>query len=318
MAIPIPSRSPRPTRSVPVPLRVPQARSSLPSRSLLPRRAFVATPSNNSVLLSWAAPLSGGSIITGYNIYQGNSPGAESGSPVNGTIFVTSTSAIVTGLDNADTYYFTVKAVNAIGSSLASSEVGLSQPPPWQVSRWASLPLRALMAVPHLYGSLLEQRWLCHLRLCRDALHRLQRPNGHELCFDAHCRDGHRACSGTSYSFTVAAINASGTGAASENSNVVTFAKATTKTVLNLSANKVTYGHEQVENISVTVSPEYPGTVPTGSVTISGTDCHITLAAGKGSCTLSSAKFGSGFFHPSPPTVAARTSAARSRPESQP
>ena len=102
----------------------------------------------------------------------------------------------------------------------------------------------------------------------------------------------------TSYSFAVAAINASGTGAASENSNVVSFAKATTKTALKLSANGVTFGHEQVEIISVTVSPQYPGMMPTGSVTISGTDCHVTVVAGKGSCTLSGAKFASGFFHP--------------------
>ena len=39
-----------------------------------------------------------------------------------------------------------------------------------------------------------------------------------------------------------------------------TVAKATSKTALKLSATKLTYGDEQVEHLSATVSPEYPGT----------------------------------------------------------
>jgi hypothetical protein len=69
---------------------------------------------------------------------------------------------------------------------------------------------------------------------------------------------------------------------------------ATTTTSLELSARRVTYGDEQVEQLSVSVSPQYPGATPTGTVTISGANCQITLSAGKGSCTLPPAYFSAG------------------------
>ncbi len=43
--------------------------------------------------------------------------------------------------------------------------------------------------------------------------------------------------------------------------------KSATKAVLKFSAAKVTYGDEQVELMSVTVSPEFTGPAPTGKVT---------------------------------------------------
>jgi hypothetical protein len=55
----------------------------------------------------------------------------------------------------------------------------------------------------------------------------------------------------------------------------------------------VTYGQEQTERLSVTVVPRFPGSTPTGTVTIkasTGTLCVITLASGKGSCRLSPKK----------------------------
>src|ERR1019366_3536195 len=51
---------------------------------------------------------------------------------------------------------------------------------------------------------------------------------------------------------------------------------ATTTTSLELSARRVTYGDEQVEQLSVSVSPQYPGATPTGTVMISGANCQIT------------------------------------------
>jgi hypothetical protein len=70
----------------------------------------------------------------------------------------------------------------------------------------------------------------------------------------------------------------------------LTVAEATTKTALQLSATKITYGHEQSERLSVTVSSQFPGSMPTGTVTVkasTGTLCVITLSSGKGSCRLS-------------------------------
>jgi hypothetical protein len=74
----------------------------------------------------------------------------------------------------------------------------------------------------------------------------------------------------------------------------ITIAAATTTTNLELSATKVTYGDEQVEQLSVSVSPQYPGIRPTGTVTVSGANCQIGLSSGKGSCRLSPTQFGTG------------------------
>jgi hypothetical protein len=76
--------------------------------------------------------------------------------------------------------------------------------------------------------------------------------------------------------------------------------KATSKTALKLSATKVTYGNEQTEHLAVTVSPQYSGSTPTGTVTIkqaATTLCTITLSSGKGSCTLSAKKLPVGTYY---------------------
>ena len=82
--------------------------------------------------------------------------------------------------------------------------------------------------------------------------------------------------------------------------NVFTYSPpAEAETVLKLSAVKVTYGDEQVEQLSVTVSPQSSGTTPTGTVTVnesSTTLCTITLSDAKGSCTLSANKLEAGIF----------------------
>jgi phosphodiesterase/alkaline phosphatase D-like protein len=83
-----------------------------------------ATPGNTTVALTWTAPTdNGGSVITGYNVYEGTSVGGENYSTaVNGSTLIATTTYSVTGLTNATKYYFTVKAVNAIGSSAPSNE----------------------------------------------------------------------------------------------------------------------------------------------------------------------------------------------------
>jgi hypothetical protein len=75
-----------------------------------------ATAGNTTVALSWSAPSSnGGSAITGYNVYEGMSAGGESTTPVNTSLVTTTTTYMVTSLRNGILYYFTVKAVNAVG-----------------------------------------------------------------------------------------------------------------------------------------------------------------------------------------------------------
>jgi hypothetical protein len=105
---------------------------------------------------------------------------------------------------------------------------------------------------------------------------------------------------GTAYSFTVAAINAIGTGPSSAVSNSVTPAAATSKTALKLSSKKVTYGDEQAEHLSVTVSPQHSGPTVTGTVTVKAsatTLCVIKLKSAKGLCRLSPKKLKAGSYH---------------------
>jgi hypothetical protein len=77
------------------------------------------------------------------------------------------------------------------------------------------------------------------------------------------------------------------------------FVPVTSMTVLTLSATKVTYGDEQVEQLSVTVSPQSSGSMPTGTVTVNEstmTLCTIELSSGKGSCKLSAKKLNAGTY----------------------
>jgi hypothetical protein len=89
-------------------MQVPQARMLNPG----PPTGLTATAGNGRVTLSWTAPASdGGAGISGYLIYQGTSPGGESGVPVNGAP-VQATSCTLIGLTNGTAYYFKVVAVN--------------------------------------------------------------------------------------------------------------------------------------------------------------------------------------------------------------
>jgi hypothetical protein len=69
-----------------------------------------------------------------------------------------------------------------------------------------------------------------------------------------------------------------------------------TTTALTLSAAKVTYGDEQAQHLTVTVTPAIGGKV-TGTVAVtagSASVCTITLSGGKGSCTLAAMRFPAG------------------------
>jgi len=78
---------------------------------------------DGQVALSWTAPASdGGSLVTGYNVYQATSSGGQGATPVNADP-IPGTSTTVDGLANGTQYYFTVKAVNDVGEGAASNEV---------------------------------------------------------------------------------------------------------------------------------------------------------------------------------------------------
>ena len=100
----------------------PQARVINPG----PPTGLTAAGGNAQVTLSWTAPASdGGAAIIDYDVYLGTSPGGESAAPAK---TVTGTSAVVTGLTNGTTYYFTVDAVNDADLHSAASAGATATP----------------------------------------------------------------------------------------------------------------------------------------------------------------------------------------------
>ena len=83
-----------------------------------------ATPGSQQVTLSWS-PANG---ATSYAVYQGASAGGESATPVQSGL--NGTSAVVTGLADGATYFFVVRATNGSGTSPASSEISTTLAPP--------------------------------------------------------------------------------------------------------------------------------------------------------------------------------------------
>ena len=83
-----------------------------------------ATPAAGQVTLNWTTA----SGATSYNVYKGTSPGAEFTTPV--LTGITGTSAVVTGLVDNQTYYFTVAGVTGGVVGTKSAEASATTPAP--------------------------------------------------------------------------------------------------------------------------------------------------------------------------------------------
>jgi large repetitive protein len=105
----VPGRS---DRSVPVTLA-----TQVESRPSRPGAPPVASVGNKQVVLSWSAPDSGGSPITGYTVSGGEREATCPASP-----------CTIAGLANDHTYRFTVLAHNAIGDSDPSPQSANARP----------------------------------------------------------------------------------------------------------------------------------------------------------------------------------------------
>lgn len=79
--------------------------------------------STTEIDLMWAAVAG----ATGYNVYQGTTPGGESTTPITGSPFA-KTACHATGLTLGTTYYFIVKAMNGATVIAVSPEITAATP----------------------------------------------------------------------------------------------------------------------------------------------------------------------------------------------
>ena len=180
-----------------------------------PPTSTVATAGSGQVTLRWAAPFYTNGTITGYAVTP--STGGSALSPV--TFASTATTEVVGGLANGSSYTFTVAAINASGTSAAST-------PSAAITVGAPAPPAFPTAVPGDGSAAV--RWLT--------------PTGNASAVTGYAvtpsRDGVAQpvqtfastatvetvvglVDGSHYTFAVAAINASGTGLASTSAAIV-------------------------------------------------------------------------------------------------
>jgi fibronectin type 3 domain-containing protein len=82
----------------------------------------LATAGASSITIIWSPPTTnGGAAIIGYKLYRGTAAGGENSTPI--AIIANMTVYIDNSTTPGVTYYYTIKATNAAGDSVASSEV---------------------------------------------------------------------------------------------------------------------------------------------------------------------------------------------------
>jgi len=179
-----------------------------------------ATAGNTQATVSWTAPVSDGGLpVTAYRVtaYVGVNP------VLNVTFNSTATTQTVTGLTNGTTYRFRVRAVNAIGNSAFSTASNAVTPAPsapdaptigtatagnaqatvtWTAPAFnGNSPITGYAVTPYIAS-------VPQTAVTFNSTATTQTVTG--------------LSNGTTYTFTVAAINAVGTGAQSAESNAVT------------------------------------------------------------------------------------------------
>jgi hypothetical protein len=96
--------------------------STIPTKPSAPTSVAAALNGNVAVTVTWSAPSSnGGSAITGYTVSMIDTTTASASANVSSCVGITVLTCAVTGLTSGDAYTFSVVAINAFGTSDASS-----------------------------------------------------------------------------------------------------------------------------------------------------------------------------------------------------
>jgi len=250
------------------------------------------TPGNGSVTVKWTAPTSdGGSGITGYIV-------TSSGIPAHTctTTGYTTLACTLAGLTNGTSYTFTVQAINAIGTSSASGPSNPVTP--------ANVPVAPTGATALAGAGQATVSWTPSTGNGGSAI------TGYSVSsspWSMGCTvSGATAAGcvvnglngGTSYTFTVYAINAIGTSAGSTPSNAVT---PTTPTIPGTPTNVVATGTKG-NAIIVWAAPTTGGSP--ASYTVTSNQGQTCTAIGTRTCTITGLPYGIYFF-----TVTATNSA---------
>jgi len=198
---------------------------ALPSASATASHAPVAVTAgagDSEVTLSWQPPAQESGADGGYYVFEGTSPGRESGTPLNASP-ITGLSYLVPALTNGTTYYFTV--ATAIGTHLLSD--GTSTEVSATPATTPGSPSGLTVTAGH---SLVTLSWTAPASDGGSALTRYRVYDGTTAGF----QDGTAATTstgtsatvtrltdGTTYYFRVAAVNAVGEGPASAEASAV-------------------------------------------------------------------------------------------------
>lgn len=177
---------------------------------------LLATPGNQQVALSWSAPATGTAPIT-YDVYE-STTSATAGFALEGS--GSALTATVTGLTNGTTYYFVVTAVNAEGEA---SSAAVSAKPAAVTVPGAPTGLTASASSSSRYVSV---SWKAPgsnggAAITSYRVYRGTSPGGETFygtvaCSSSACAATDTGTSnGVTYYYEVAAVNAVGTGALS-------------------------------------------------------------------------------------------------------
>lgn len=179
--------------------------SATPATTPSAPTGLTATTGNGQVALSWTAPDSNGSAITGYAItYSGTTINTGS----------TNTSYTVTGLNTSSSYSFTVAAINGKGTGAASASVASATVPgaPTGLSVTAgNAQLAVSWTAPASNGGASITGYVVEYT-----------PSGGSASTASASSTNYTIASltnGTSYSVRVAAVNSAGTGAYTSSSS---------------------------------------------------------------------------------------------------